>query len=201
MSGQLEADLEAMCGVWHDHLQAFDVRGGTVADDPFGGVPGPFPYDNLVYIDYADGVYRQTNVTFAGRARHVRSFEATVADGVLRFAALGPDAPRHIGISGGPGLIWFVAQDWRSEGLARYAEPDLIRLVGDQRWRYTLLYRDGVVVRPMLVEGQRVSTVTSVCHTLDPRGSSAPVHETRAITHHYRSASSADGQPTNMESQ
>ena len=80
-----------MVGVWHDHLEAFDPDGTPVADDPHGGVPGPFPYDNLVYFDFDGSTVTQTNVTFRGREPSVRTFESDLVDGVLRFRRLGPE--------------------------------------------------------------------------------------------------------------
>lgn len=182
---QLETDLAAMVGVWHDRLTAYDLHGAELGDDPHGGVPGPFPYENLVYVDFDGAVYTQTNVTIAGRPTHQRTFEADVADGVLRFRRLGPDAPAHVGISGGPGLIWFIPETLREPGLQRYSEPDLIRLEGDRRWRTTVLYRNGQVVRTLLVEGERVTTDTGRPHPLDPRGEDHPVHGERSVTRQY----------------
>jgi len=182
---QLVADLHAMCGVWHDHLRAFGPDGAEVADDPHGGVPGPFPYDNLVYVDFDGATLTQTNVTFEGREPKVRTFESDLRDGVLHFRRLGPEAPRHVGVSGGPGIIWFVPGSWDEPGLGRYSEPDHIRLDGDRRWRTTVLYRFGPLVRTMFVEGRRLTTDTSRTHALDPRGADAAVHEARDVTHHF----------------
>ena len=64
MGSPLADDLAAMVGVWHDHLEAFDRDGTPVTDDPHGGVPGPFPYDNLGYFDFDGATVTQTNVTF-----------------------------------------------------------------------------------------------------------------------------------------
>ena len=190
----LTDDLHAMAGVWHDHLTAWDVHGHAVDHDPFGGVPGPFPYDNLVYCDFDGATWTQTNVTFRGREPGVRTFEADVVDDMLTFRRLGPEAPEHVGVSGGPGLIWFVSRSMADPGLQRYCEPDLIRLDIPQdraqparRWRTTVLWRDGELVRPMLVEGVRVSADTTRPHEWDPRGPDAAVHERRSVTHHYRS--------------
>ena len=189
---QLTQDLFAMVGVWHDHLTAWDTRGHALDHDPFGGVPGPFPYDNLVYCDFDGTVWTQTNVTFRGRDLAVRTFEADVADGMLTFRRLGPEAPEHVGVSGGPGLIWFVSRSLADPGLQRYCEPDLIRLEVPsdgspaRRWRTTVLWRDAELVRPMLVEGVRVSVDTSRPHDGDPRGADAAVHQDRSVTEHYR---------------
>lgn len=190
----LESDLTAMVGVWRDRLRAWTTDGDPLPDDPFGGVAGPFPYENLVYCDFDGATWRQTNVTFRGRPVHVRSFEADVADGTLRFRSLGPQAPTHIGISGGPGLIWFAAERLDHPGLQRYCEPDLIRIEVPEtespvrparRWRTTVLWRDRVLVRPMLVEGERLTRDTTRTHELDPRGPDAPVHEKRSSTQQY----------------
>ncbi|MEZ5267242.1 MAG: hypothetical protein R2789_01280 [Microthrixaceae bacterium] len=79
-----------MTGVWHDHLEAFDPEGTPIAHDEHGGVPGPFPYDNLVYFDFDGSTVTQTNVTFAGREPKVRTFESDLVDGVLRSGASAP---------------------------------------------------------------------------------------------------------------
>jgi len=185
---QLHTDLLAMVGVWRDHLTAYDLTGEAVEDDPYGGVPGPFPFDNLVYVDFdpSSGRYLQTNVSIEGRDLSVRTFEADVAEGTLRFGRLGPDAPHHVGVSGGPGLIWFVSERIDEPGLARYCEPDLIRLEGDSRWRTTVLWRDAVLVRPLLVTGTRVSRDTGTIHPLDPRGPGSAVHGDRSVTRQYQ---------------
>lgn len=193
--GQLTDDLFAMVGVWHDVLTAYDLNGRAIDDDPFGGVAGPFPYENLVYCDFDGSTWTQTNVTFVGRPLHQRTFVADIASGadgaddVLRFRRLGPDAPSHVGVSGGPGLIWFVAESLAEPGVQRYCEPDLIRLDVDadpaRRWRTTVLWRDGVLVRPMLVEGTRVGTDPTTLHHLDPRDPDTPVHGDRTQTRQY----------------
>ena len=120
----------------------------------------------------------------------MRTFESDlVADGsggaVLKFRRLGPEAPQHVGVSGGPGIIWFVPESWNEPGLGRYSEPDHIRIEGDRRWRTTVLYRHGPLVRTMFVDGTRLSTDTSRTHELDPRGPHAPVHELRDVTEHF----------------
>lgn len=184
--------LVAMRGVWLDHLQAFHPDGTPMVDDPNGGTPGPFPYDNLVYLDVdpETGTYAQTNVTFRGRPVAHRSFTGKVGgDGVLRFDHLGPSDPGHVGVSGGPGVLWFVADTITHPGLARYAEPDHIRLLGaGQRTRVTVLYREGILVRTMTVAGSLLTNDPTVRHPLDPRGRDGPVHEARSLTHVYESA-------------
>lgn len=184
----LETDLTAMTGVWHDILTARDIAGAPLPFDPHGGVPGPFPYENLVYVQFEpdSGLYRQTNVTFRGREPHARTFEADVSQGILRFRRLGPDAPQHVGISAGPGLIWFVSEQMGEEGLKRYCEPDFIRLEGNRRTRDTVLWRAGTLVRTLHVEGHLLTTEVQARHPLDPRGPEGPVHEPRASTQQYR---------------
>jgi hypothetical protein len=188
---RLESDLFAMCGVWLDELRAFDARGVALEWDDAGGVPGAFPYSNLVYVDFDGSTYRQTNVAIEGRDLHERTFHANVAEGVLRFESLGPQAPEHVGVSGGPGLIWFVAEDLAAAGLQRYSEPDLIRLEGDRRWRNTVLWRHGALARTLQVEGSRLSSDTSRRHERDPRGPDGPVHAPRSVTTHYTAGHSA----------
>ena len=121
------------------------------------------------------------------------SFTAAVAGGVLTFDRLGPQAPRHVGISGGPGLIWFVAADLAESGLQRYAEPDLIRIDGDRRWRDTVLWRDAALARTLHVEGVRVGSDTSVLHPLDIRPDGTPVHGERSVTSNYQPATGPGG--------
>ncbi len=178
--------LVAMRGVWVDHLEAYDPDGTLMTEDPFGGKPGPFPYDNIVYVDVdpGTGAYRQSNVTFRGRPLHVRSFTGRVgADGLLRFDQLGPADPGHIGVSGGPGVLWFVPEHIDTEGVRRYSEPDHIRLLGaGQRTRVTALWRDGRLVRTLTVAGQKVSDDPTVRIAWDPRGPDGPVHEERKAT-------------------
>lgn len=180
--GSVGHTLRALRGVWHDHVELFDLSGRPLAEDQAGGTPGSAPYDNLVYIDFDGARFAQTNVTFAGRPLHVRSFTGALVDGVLVFDRLGPEAPEHIGVSGGPGVLFFVA---RSLGGAsqRYAEPDCIRLLGPgQRTRTTVLYRDGVAVRTLTAHGARVGATAALRVPIDPRGPDGPVHEARSVT-------------------
>lgn len=186
-----------MQGVWVDHLQAFHPDGRTMADDPYGGTPGPFPYDNLVYcdVDAATGAYRQTNVTFRGRPLKVRSFRARVGDdGLLRFDRLGPDDPGHVGVSGGPGVLWFTPETTIHPGLALFSEPDHIRLLGaGQRTRVTTLFRGGRLVRTMTVAGSRVASDPTVRVSWDPRGAEGPVHERMEPTQVFVSEAGTNG--------
>ena len=48
---QLQVDLAAIGGVWRDRLRATGPDGVELHHDDAGGVPGAFPYENLVYVD------------------------------------------------------------------------------------------------------------------------------------------------------
>ena len=181
MTSLLAENLAAMTGVWEDHLEAHAPDGTALTQDDHGGRPGPMPYDNLVYIDFDGRDYRQSNVVLRGRPAHVRTFAATVEDGVLRFARLGPDAPEHIGVAAGPGVIWFLARDI-GPGWEHYSEPDVITLDGDTRTRHTALWRDGTLARTLTVRGRRRSTDPSRRVDDDPRGTDGPVHDDRRPT-------------------
>ena len=186
------ANLAAMVGVWHDRLVAYAPDGTEVTDDPHGGVPGPFPYDNLVYVDFDGHRYTQTNVTFRGRPVHARTFRGVIDGGVLRFDSLGPDDPGHIGVAAGPGTLVYVAERNDDDAVMRYDEPDFIKLSGDQRVRTTVLYRHGVVVRTMTASGTRLTTHTTRRIDWDPRGADGSVHEAPSSTQVYRAGGSGD---------
>lgn len=176
-SGSVGETLTAMQGVWHDHIQVFQLNGDVLDDDVWSGTPGPAPFDNLVYVEFDGENYRQTNVTFRGRPLHVRSFQGILQDGVLKFGHLGPKDPTHIGVSAGPGRILFsplkVTEAWQ-----KYVEPDFIHLPGPgQRTRTTLLYRHGEAVRTMLASGYQLSPDPSRRVSFDPRGPEGSVHE------------------------
>ena len=177
----LDETLEALVGVWQDHIEAHGPDGTVLDHDPHGGVPGPMPYDNLVYIDFDGKHYRQSNVVLSGRPAHVRTFDAAVDDGVLTFARLGPDAPEHIGVSAGPGVVWFLARDV-GPAWEHYSEPDIIQVQGDHRTRHTALWRDGSLVRTLTVTGRRLSDDPTRRVPQDPRGPNGPVHEDRRPT-------------------
>ena len=53
--GSVGHNLMQMRGVWHDHVEIFDLAGKPLEDDPLSGTPGAAPFDNLVYIDF-DGI-------------------------------------------------------------------------------------------------------------------------------------------------
>jgi hypothetical protein len=182
MSGSVRHTLEQMCGVWHDHIEVFDLAGRPLAEDARAGTPGPAPWDNLVYVELVGDIYRQTNVTFAGRPLHVRTFTGVIEDEVLRFDRLGPDDPEHIGVSCGPGVLFFAARKL-TPAWGRYLEPDCIRLTGPQtRTRTTLLYRDGVAVRSLTANGYKVQPLAGRRVPWDPRGTDGPVHAPRGET-------------------
>ncbi|MEY3493002.1 MAG: hypothetical protein RL413_420, partial [Actinomycetota bacterium] len=98
-------NLHSLRGVWREELSAVDENGSPIAHDPHGGVPGPFPYEVLVYIDFDGARFAQTTVVLAGREQAVRTFEAAVRGDVLEFVSLGPGAPRIVGVSQGPGAL------------------------------------------------------------------------------------------------
>jgi hypothetical protein len=184
--GSVGYNLALMRGVWHDHLELFELDGAPRHEDAQGGQPGASPFDNLVYIDFDGETYRQTNVTFRGRPLHVRSFTATLREGILHFDKLGPQDPGHVGVSGGPGVLIFTPQAI-DESWQRYSEPDYIRLIGpDQRTRNTMLYRDGKLVRTLSVTGYRLAPVADRRMPFDPRGAEGPVHEIRSVTEVFR---------------
>jgi hypothetical protein len=184
--GSVAETLSRMVGVWHDHIQVFDLSGRPLPVDEHSGAPGPAPWDNLVYIDFDGRHYRQTNVTFRGRPVHVRSFAGELQDGVLVFHKLGPEAPEHIGVSGGPGVLFFAPRRV-DEAWQRYSEPDCIRLISDsQRTRTTLLYRYGAAVRTLTANGIRLTRDTRRRVALDPRSLAGPVHPAPSETSVFR---------------
>lgn len=182
LPGSVGDTLTRMRGVWHDHVSIYDLAGHPLTEDVYSGTPGPAPFDNFVYVDFDGQIYRQTNVTFRGRPLHARAFSGRLVDGVLVFDKLGPDAPEHIGVSGGPGILFFIARIV-DDAMKRYSEPDCVRLIGtSERTRTTVLYRGGVAVRTLTAWGQRLSPDPSRRLTWDPRGPDGDPHETRRDT-------------------
>lgn len=178
--------LLTMCGVWRDHLTAYHPDGTPMPLDTFGGSPGAFPYDNLVYIDFDGERYVQTNVAVQGRPLEERTFCGSIIDGVLHFDKLGPEDPGQVGVSGGPGVLCYVPSRV-TEAMARFADPDFIRLLGaDQRTRVTTLYRNGELKRVLTVAGHRISDDPTVRMSYDPRGADGPVHKGHHHTLVYR---------------
>jgi len=184
--GDVLDNLRALRGVWHDHLSGYEPSGLPLEHDRHGGLPGPMPYENLVYLDVTgDGAYTQTNVVLRGRDPHVRTFTGRVVDGVLVFDALGPEDPGHVGVSGGPGVLVFLPRRLDAPSLQRFSDPDVITFDGHARTRITTLYRHGEVVRVCTVKGYRVAADPTVRVAWDPRGQSGPVHEPRSVTRVY----------------
>lgn len=176
-------NLRLFRGVWHDVITAYHPDGTLMADDVHGGTPGPTPYEQLVYLDLVGDQFTQTNVVFAGRPPHVRTFTGAIVDGILRFDPLGLEAPTTIGVSGGPGVLVFLPETSTGDHMGRFHDPDYIRDLGDgQRTRTTTLYRDGRLVRVLTVLGQRISTDPTVRVSHDPRGPTGPPHESTRFT-------------------
>ncbi len=181
-SASVTRTLLAMRGTWHDRLDAFRPDGTPMDVDDVGNVLGAYPYDNIVYVDFDGVLYTQTNVTFRGRAPHVRTFTASVREGVLVFDRLGPEAPEHIGVSLGEGRVAFLGRDLGAPGLQRYSEPDFVEVNDATRLRLTTLYRDGACVRTLRASGTRLSPDASHRVAFDPRGADGPVHDDRSST-------------------
>jgi len=183
--GSVGYNLTLMRGIWHDRCELFELDGTSRFHDTQGGTPGASPYENLVYIDFDGENYRQTNVTFRGRPIHVRSFQAKVKDGILRFNQLGEGDAGHVGISGGAGILIFTPM-MIDESWLRYSEPDFIRLDGNNRTRHTMLYRDGKLVRTLNVVGHRLAPVASRRVSFDPRGADGEVHDIQSVTEVFK---------------
>jgi hypothetical protein len=183
--GSVGYNLTLMRGIWHDKIELFELDGTPRSFDTQGGTPGNSPYENLVYIDFDGEFYRQTNVTFRGRPLHVRSFEAKLADGILRFGKLGEGDSGHVGVSGGIGILIFtpvfIDDSWK-----RYSEPDYISINGDTRTRNTMLYRDGKLVRTLSVVGQKLSPFADKRMSFDPRGEVGEVHDIQSVTQVFK---------------
>lgn len=189
MSASVVDSLWLFRGVWHDHLQGYHPNGEPMATDAYGGSPGPYPYEQLVYIDFDGERYQQTNVVVRGRDRHQRSFSGRIEDGVLVFDRLGPEAPRTVGVSGGAGVLVFLPERVDDASITRFTDPDFIRyLGGDQRTRTATLYRGGVLRRVLSVSGTRVSHDPGRRVSWDPRGPEGPVHVGERVTHVYAEA-------------
>ncbi len=180
--GSVGHTLSRMVGVWHDRVEIFSPNGTPLDEDPASGTPGPSPYENLVYVSF-DGVrYTQTNVAFRGRKVAHRTFSGQLIDGVLHFDKLGDKDPGHIGVSGGPGILFFVASEL-GDGALKYCEPDCVRLLGPaERTRTTVLYRDGRVVRTLTAYGAKVAPTADQRLPSDPRGTDGPPHQEREAT-------------------
>ena len=178
--GSVEANLAQLAGVWHDHIELYNLDGSPLDDDSLAGsgTPGPGPFENLVYVDFNGTDLLLTNVHIKGREVAAKTFSGRIRDNLLVFDPLGPGAYENIGMSGGPGILTFNAH--RLEPATEvYMEPDFIILTGpDTRVRHTVLYRDGLAVRTLTARGNRVGSDCSRRHPMDARGEAGPVHET-----------------------
>ncbi len=176
-TGSVAHTLWRMSGIWHEQIEVFEPSGRPLADDARSGSPGPAPYERLVYIDFDGERYRQTNVMLRGRPAAAHAFSGVLRDGVLVFDRLGPDAPEHVGVSGGEGVLIYCARRV-DEAWQRYSEPDFIRMHGGgRRTRTTVLYRDGEIVRTLAAEGTRLAPMCDRRVPYDPRGEAGAVHE------------------------
>lgn len=193
--GSVVDNLMAMRGVWHDVLQGFHPDGTPMTVDEVGPTRGPYPYENLVYLDFDGESYEQTNVTLRGRPLHHRTFRGRVVEGVLTFATLGPDDPGHIGVAAGPGNLVFLPGRLDASSVQVFADPDYVRIDGDRRTRVTTLYRESRVVRTLLATGTRIATETTQRHAWDPRGVHGNVHEEVSTTQAFVSGRDAMLEP------
>ena len=103
-TGSVGHNLMLMRGVWHDHIELFELDGSPLNDDIHqgSGSPGASPFDNLVYIDFDGHTLKLTNVHFRGRPVAAKSFVGQMKDELLVFDALGFDVQRtgyvHLGL-------------------------------------------------------------------------------------------------------
>ena len=78
------ANLALFHGVWLDRVVAYHPDGTAMDHDEGGTAAGPFPYQQLVYLDFDGTRLTQTNLPVRGRPPVPRTFRATVVHGVLR---------------------------------------------------------------------------------------------------------------------
>jgi hypothetical protein len=178
--GSVGHNLMLLRGVWHDHIELYNLDGSPLDDDSTAGSgsPGPGPFDNLVYIDFDGHQLHLTNVHIRGREMAAKTFTGRMRDDLLVFDPLGPGAYENVGMSGGPGILTFNARalDKASDV---YMEPDFIMLTAPgERVRHTVLYRNGEALRTLTAKGTRLWPTCDKRHPLDPRGPEGPVHET-----------------------
>jgi len=178
--GSVGDNLSRMAGIWHDHIDLYNLDGSQLDDDSLvgSGTPGPGPFENLVYIDFDGDSLLLTNVHIKGREVAAKTFSAKMRDNLLVFDPLGPGAYENIGMSGGPGILTFNARSM-DRATDVYMEPDFIILTGEnERVRHTVLYRGGEAVRTLTARGKRIGHDCSKRHPLDARGVDGAVHET-----------------------
>ena len=176
-TGSVADTLSQLHGVWHDHVELFELDGQPLAEDNKAGSPGASPFQNLVYIDFNGSRLTLTNVHLQGRATKAKTFTGEIRDGLLVFDSLGPGAYENVGMSGGPGILTFTARKLDASTDV-YLEPDFIIVTAPgARTRHTVLYRDGQAIRTLTAKGIRISEDCSVRHARDPRGTSGAVHE------------------------
>lgn len=177
--GSVGHNLMLMRGVWHDHIELYNLDGTPLDDDTLAGsgTPGPGPFDNLVYIDFDGKTLYLTNVHIRGREKIAKTFKGELKDNLLVFNPLGPGAYENIGMSGGPGILTFNARTL-GKPTDVYMEPDFIMLTAPgERVRHTVLYRNGEALRTLTAKGTRLWPTCDQRHSLDPRGADGPVHE------------------------
>lgn len=174
--GSVVANLWRLRGVWHERISAWHPDGSPMAFDGHAGVPGPTPYETLVYIDFDGTTYRHTNVVLSGRPDHTRSFRGQIVEGILRFGSLGVGDPGHVGVSGGPGILVFTPAAITDE-LKKFSDPDWIFVEGDRRIRTTVLYRGTELRRVLRVVAKRRSLDPTIRQPDDRRGPQGDVHE------------------------
>lgn len=177
--GSVGYNLMQLRGVWHDHIELYNLDGTPLDDDTTAGsgTPGPGPFDNLVYIDFDGVTLTLTNVHIRGREMVAKTFQGKLIDGVLVFDPLGPGAYKNIGMSGGPGILTFTA-DKLCKATDVYMEPDfIIQTAPGERVRHTVLYRNGKALRTLTAKGTRLWPTCEKRHPLDPRGEHGNVHE------------------------
>ncbi len=175
--GSVAHNLLQLHGIWHDHIDLFELDGQSLADDPQSGTPGAGPFENLVYIDFDGTELKLTNVHLRGREPSAKTFSGRMQDDVFVFDSLGPGGYENIGVSGGPGILTFTARTL-GEATDVYMEPDfIIQTAPDRRTRHTVLYRNGQAIRTLTAVGKRLTDSCDSRHELDPRGTDGPVHE------------------------
>ena len=177
--GTVGYNLMRLRGVWHDHIELYNLDGTPLDDDTAAGsgTPGPGPFDNLVYIDFDGEDFALTNVHIRGREPSAKTFRGKLVDGVLLFDELGPGAYQNIGMSGGPDILTFNARAL-GDATGVYMEPDfIIQTSPGERVRHTVLYRNGEALRTLTAHGTRLWPTCDRRHTLDPRGAEGDVHE------------------------